>query len=109
MESLKVFAEAMFYLVIIVAFISLAYTLVWTALFYPITKKRKHEEAVAEANREYNKVQVEHATIIKAKETTNEQLKKILYTIHQKEKQLENLNKEIDSKVAEANKTTKKK
>lgn len=109
MESLKVFAEAMFYLVIIVAFISLAYTLVWTALFYPITRKRKHEEAVAIASREYNKVQVEHATIIKAKEETNEELKKLLYVIHNKEKQLEILNKEIADKQKATEKKEKKK
>lgn len=109
MDILKVIAESMLYIVIIVAFISLSYALIWTALFFPISKKRKHEQAVAEANREYNKVQVEHATIIKAKEETNEELKKLLYVIHNKEKQLESLNKEIADKQKATEKKEKKK
>ena len=90
------------YLVIIIALLAVAYAVVWTALFYPITQNRKHKEKVAEAQKEYNKIEVEHATIIRAKEETNDELKKLLYMIHNKEKYLEDLNKKIEASEKKA-------
>ena len=110
METLKLIANMMIYVAMIVALLGLSYALVWVALFFPVTQNRKHKEKVAESNREFHKVQVEHATIIQAKEAADENLKKTLYQLHYKEKESEQLDKDIAAKkkaLEELNKKVK--
>ena len=46
------------YLFGIIILIALMYSTIWMALFYPITKLRKHNKAVAEAHKELNELEV---------------------------------------------------
>lgn len=103
MEITKTILNIAFDILLIIGIISLAYALIWTALFIPVIKLRKHQEKVDEANREYNKIETEFAALARAKQTTDAELKKLLYAIHSKEQEL----KELENKISKMHQEVK--
>lgn len=101
MQTLKLILDITIYIGLIILVLSIAYTIIWTALFFPVAKLRKHNEKVAEANKEYNKIEAEFTALARAKQTTDAELKKLLYVINSKEQEL----KELEKKISEAKKT----
>lgn len=58
----------LFSMVIILGIIfvgGIIYWIIWTALYIPINKKFKYDERVSERDQEYNKLEVEHANLVK--------------------------------------------
>ena len=101
MEITKTILNIAFDILLIIGIISLAYALIWTALFIPVIKLRKHQEKVDEANREYNKIETEFAALARAKQTTDAELKILLYAIHSKEQDLKELEYKISKMLQE--------
>lgn len=64
---------SMFIIFGITVLIGLTYASIWLFLFSPIKQLDKRNERLAEANREYNKIEVEHAKMI----SLNEEQKKV--------------------------------
>lgn len=64
---------SMFVIFGITVLIGLTYASIWVFLFSPIKQLDKRNERLAEANREYNKIEVEHAKMI----NLNEEQKKV--------------------------------
>lgn len=65
---IEVLILILFALVIILGIVFLGgviYWIIWTALFVPINKKFKHDDRVLERDREYNKLEVEYANLVK--------------------------------------------
>jgi flagellar biosynthesis/type III secretory pathway M-ring protein FliF/YscJ len=56
---------AMLLLLAIIFIAGVIYWIIWTAIYIPINKKFKYDERLAEKNKEYNKLEVEHANLIK--------------------------------------------
>lgn len=105
MELTKTILNISFDILLIIGILSLAYAIIWTALFIPVIKLRKHQEKVDEANREYNKIETEFAALARAKQTTDAELKKLLYVIHSKQEELKEINTKLDQAKKEAIKT----
>lgn len=105
MELTKTILNISFDILLIIGILSLAYAIIWTALFIPVIKLRKHQEKVDEANREYNKIETEFAALARAKQTTDAELKKLLYVIHAKQEELKEINTKLDQAKKEAIKT----
>ena len=94
-EQMKHIVDFFFNLVIIIGLLSVAYAMVWSAIFVPINKLRKHKERIDELNKEYNKIEVEHAYQIKAKETTDKELQVTYARLHQSSEQLKEMEKKV--------------
>lgn len=94
-EQMKHIVDFFFNLVIIIGLLSVAYAMIWSAIFVPINKLRKHKERIDELNKEYNKIEVEHAYQIKAKETTDKELQVTYARLHQSSEQLKEMEKKV--------------
>lgn len=94
---------------IIIAIAAVIYMIVWIAVFFPIIKLRKHKQKVFEAEKKYNKIEVEYATTQRLREATDEKLRKLLYVLSQKELKEKELDDSIALKQKELAELNKKK
>lgn len=76
-------------LVGIVVLIAVAYCVVWAALFFPISKLRKHREEVAESERELKKIEYEIGKLKKINENIENKTKETLLLSAKADKDLE--------------------
>lgn len=94
--------------------VGLSYIAIWTFLFFPVMKLNKFNEAKANFNREYNKIEVEHAKLLGLTEQQKEKYDKVVllkqkvidekYKVEEDLKQKQKLKKEHELEFALFNK-----
>jgi predicted membrane protein len=89
------FLLAMFIILAIIILLGLSYASIWVFLFSPIKQLDKRNERLAEANREYNKIEVEHAKMV----NLNEEQKKVYDKWSVKKQQLIDEVKETEKEL----------
>lgn len=109
MEILKQILFGSIYVLLLVIVLAVIYAVIWYALFIPVAKNRRHKEKVKEANLEYNKIAVEHSNKAKALMETDKDIKHNLYKLHGLEEKIKTYQKQIEELESELNtKTTNK-
>ena len=102
-EVIDIIISIMWGVVQIVGLLSLVWVTIVTALFYPVTRLRKHNLKLEESKEEQMKILVETNALERSRKETDKELKQKLYVIHQKEL----YEKELDARIAEKEKETK--
>jgi len=88
----------MFLVLGIAILLGLTYAAVWVFLFSPIKQLDKRNERLAEANREYNKIEVEHAKMVNLNEEQKKQYDKWAVKKQQLKDEITDAEKELKRK-----------